>query len=105
MSTDHTDPGPLEGLIPPELLLTMNGGEPAIVCLRVEHLDAARGFDFDVGDDPTFSTSVARFGGGRLANAGGRRSASTTRRQDGRGASAPPVNSAEARAAGESKGG
>ncbi len=73
MSTDHTDPGPLEGLIPPELLLTMNGGEPAIVCLRVEHLDAARGFDFDVGDDPTFSTSVARFGGGRLANAGGRR--------------------------------
>ena len=66
VSTDHTDSGPLEGLIPPELLLTMNGGEPAIVCLRVEHLDATRGFGFDVGDDPTFSTSVARFGGGRL---------------------------------------
>ena len=51
MSTDHTDPGPLEGLIPPEMLLTMNGGEPAIVCLRVEDLDldAALGASHDMG--------------------------------------------------------
>ena len=41
MSEDHTDPGELEGLIPPELLLTMSDGEPAIVCWRVEELDSA----------------------------------------------------------------
>ncbi len=49
MSTDHTDPIPLEGLIPPEMLLTMNGGEPAIVSLRVEELDAALAAAHDMG--------------------------------------------------------
>ena len=34
VSTDHTDPGPLEGLIPPEMLLTMNGGEPTHEAVR-----------------------------------------------------------------------
>ena len=58
MSTDHTDPGPLEGLIPPEMLLTMNGGEPAIVCLRVEKLDAALAAAHDMGLPVALSPDV-----------------------------------------------
>ena len=49
MSTDHTGPGPLEGLIPPELMLTMSGGEPAVVGWRVEELDAALVAAHDMG--------------------------------------------------------
>ena len=41
MSEDHTDPGELEGLASPPLMLTMSDDEPAAMCSRARDLDAA----------------------------------------------------------------
>ena len=60
MSEDHTDPGELEGLIPPELLLTMSDGEPAIVCWRVEELDSALAAAHDMGLPVALAEGVVR---------------------------------------------
>ena len=60
MSETHTDPGLLEGLIPPEMLLTMAGSPPFIVSLRMEDLDAALAAAHDMGLPVALYPDVAK---------------------------------------------
>ena len=59
MSETHTDPGKLDGMAPPPLMLTMSGDEPAVMCWRVEDLDAALAAAHDMGLPVALDEDVA----------------------------------------------
>ena len=60
MSETHTDPGKLDGMAPPPLMLTMSGDEPAVMCWRVEDLDAALAAAHDMGLPVALAEGVVR---------------------------------------------